>query len=321
MHATRTAPTGHAAPAVVEAGGWRPVAPATLLGSDEFLLAALREGRRLPAHVHDALAEFTVRPHRSGALLVRGVDFGDVPATPATPTADLDKDATSEFALLTIASVLGHPVGYLPEHGGDVVQNIVPVRASADRQVSTSSKIDLMFHTEAAFHPHRPRYLLLACLRGDADAHTTLSSILEVVDHLPESTVRTLRQPRFRTAIDESYLHGRQNRLGEPMAVLQGTVDEPTLVFDEDLMVGSDPEADEALRELGRAVRDHHTSVALEAGDVLVVDNFVAVHGRTPFSPRYDGTDRWLQRSMVVADLAPSASDRRGRIITTVFGD
>ena len=91
----------------------------------------------------------------------------------------------SEFTLLTIARRLGQPVGYEPEHGGDLVQNIVPTEAAVDRQVSTSSKVELMFHTEAAFHPHRPRYLLLLCLRGDPSAFTTLSSIFEVMPHLP----------------------------------------------------------------------------------------------------------------------------------------
>ena len=50
----------------------------------------------------------------------------------------------------------------------------------------------------------------------------------------------------------------------------------------------------------------------LEPGDLLVIDNNVAVHGRTPFVARFDGTDRWLQRTFVVADLAPSAADRDG---------
>jgi L-asparagine oxygenase len=89
--------------------------------------------------------------------------------------------------------------------------------------VSTSSKVQLMFHTEAAFHPHRPRYLLLLCLRGDESAVTTLSSIHEVLPHLaPATCVETLFQPRFRTAVDESYLHGRRNVLGAPMPVLSG---------------------------------------------------------------------------------------------------
>ena len=92
------------------------------------------------------------------------------------------------------------------------------------------------------------------------------------------------------------------------------------MVFDADLMVGIDEEADDALGTLADATAACHTSVALVAGDLLVVDNSVAVHGRTPFTARFDGTDRWLQRTFVVTDLAPSAADRRGRVITTHFG-
>jgi L-asparagine oxygenase len=92
------------------------------------------------------------------------------------------------------------------------------------------------------------------------------------------------------------------------------------MVFDADLMVGTDEEADEALRTLSAAVESQHTGVALQAGDLLVVDNNVAVHGRSPYQPRFDGYDRWLQRSMVVADLAASAGERNGRVIVTPFG-
>ena len=60
--------------------------------------------------------------------------------------------------------------------------------------------------------------------------------------------------------------------------------------------------------------------MVLEPGDLLVIDNNVAVHGRSPFTARFDGHDRWLQRSFVVADLAPSAGERNGRVITTEFG-
>ena len=67
-------------------------------------------------------------------------------------------------------------------------------------------------------------------------------------------------------------------------------------------------------------IAEVETSVVLEPGDLLVVDNNVAVHGRSPFTARFDGTDRWLQRSFVVADLAPSAGERDGRVITTQFG-
>ncbi len=315
------ASTDHALPPVVVHSGSSMVpVPGTDSCSERFVNAAGHANRQLPPEIHDTLVDFVDQPHRSGALLLKGMPIGTLPATPATPTAPADKDHTSEFTLLTVARRLGQPVGYEPEHGGDIIQNLVPVKGAETRQVSTSSRVELMFHTEAAFHPHRPRYLLLLCLRGDPAAVTTLSSIHEVLPHLPADVRSTLFQARFRTAVDESYLHGRQNVLGAPMSVLSGDRDLPTMVFDADLMVGMDEAADEALQTLSRAVESLRTGVALEAGDLLVVDNAVAVHGRSPYSPRFDGTDRWLQRAFVVSDLRPSAAERQGRVITTVFG-
>jgi alpha-ketoglutarate-dependent taurine dioxygenase len=93
------------------------------------------------------------------------------------------------------------------------------------------------------------------------------------------------------------------------------------MVFDEDLMVGTDVEAESALHALGAALAANHVAVALAASDLVILDNDVVVHGRSPFEARYDGTDRWVQRIMVVSDLAASADERVGRMITTVFGD
>jgi L-asparagine oxygenase len=306
--------------------------------TEEFIRAAGCASQDLSTDVRRSVKQFTVDAGRSGALLLKGVAVGQLPATPATPEAAAAlsegqvpsqscKTLQSEFALLAVAQLLGQPVGYLPELGGDVVQNILPVRASAQRQVSTSSKVELMFHTEAAFHPHRPRYLLLLCLKGDPNAATTLSSIREVIHLLDARTVEVLSEPRFRTAPDESYRSDPTGPrlLGAPIAVLSGHCGSPelsgalTLVFDADLMVGIDDEAQAALQTLAAAVAAHHTAVVLEAGDLLIIDNEVAVHGRSSFTPRFDGTDRWLQRTFVVADLEASEADRVGRIIATRF--
>lgn len=274
----------------------------------------------LPAALRHQLTSFATTPPPAGCMLISGLPVGDLPATPAEPTAQTDKSNATELRLLTLASVLGEAVGYQPEHGGDVVQNIVPVQASATSQTSTSSAVNLMFHTEAAFHPHRPRYLLLYCLRGDPAARTTFASIHSALAYLDPAVVEVLFQPRFRCAVDESYLHGRTNVLSAPMAVLTGTSADPTMVFDQDLMVGMDEEAEEALEILGQTLARHHDGVVLTPGDLLVIDNHLVVHGRSPFEARFDGTDRWLQRAFVVDDLAASAGERTGRVITTVFG-
>jgi L-asparagine oxygenase len=101
--------------------------------------------------------------------------------------------------------------------------------------------------------------------------------------------------------------------------VLRLTDDTTTMVYDADLTTGEDADAQRALDLLTSAAAAHHTTVVLRPGDLLVIDNHAAVHGRTAFTPRFDGTDRWLQRTFVVDDLAPSAAERTGRVITTEF--
>jgi L-asparagine oxygenase len=317
---TTSATTTHCAPATVDASGWAlQTAPSDHLDEDLVRLAALG-ARDLPFAVDDAIVQFASESHRCGALLIRDAPIGDLPPTPATPESPVDKDLATELTLLTVARRLGQPVGYVPEHGGRIVQNIVPTQSDADQQTSTSSRSNLMFHTETAFHPFRPRYLLLLCLRGDPAAHTTLVSVHELLDRLPDDIVETMFQPRFRTAVDASFLGGRSNELGTARPLITGTRDEPTFIFDADLTVAIDTEADDVLAHVRDLIEEIKTSVVLEPGDLLVVDNNIAVHGRSPFTARFDGFDRWLQRSFVITDLAPSAGQRTGRVITTEFG-
>jgi len=295
--------------------------PTGPVDSESFVRSAGYARRQLPEVVHDALVDFADQSPRSGYLLLRNIDIGDIPTTPSSPIEATSKTLHSEFVLLAVARCLGQPVGYRPEHNGSLVQNIVPVRGTEGSQISTSSRVELQFHTETAFHPFRPRYLLLLCLRGDPQAGTLVASIYDIVERLSPSDLEVLRQKRFRTAVDESFLNGAPSGLGEAQPILFGSESDWTFVYDADLMVGIDSAAQDVLERLALAVRKSSRSVVLDAGDLLVVDNNVAVHGRTPFVARFDGTDRWLQRTFVVSDLSPSAGDRVGRIITTTFDE
>lgn len=285
--------------------------------------ALVDEARRLaadlPAAVLEALHGLGDQEPRIGAVLVKGAPVGDVPTTPDSPTAPTTKDRTSELVLLAVGTVLGEPIGYAPEHGGSVVQNLLPTPDGALRQTSTSSAVDLEFHTETAFHPHRPHHLLLVCLKGDPSARTFLCSVTEVLPHLDAATIAQLRRPAFRMRVDESFGGTPDTPLGPPVAVLSEDLERPTLLFDADIMTAVDPAAAQALDRFRTVALETRLGVALEPGDLLVVDNHVAIHGRSAFGARFDGTDRWLQRAFVVDELAPSAADRVGRIIDVDF--
>ena len=272
---------------------------------------------QIDSGVTSNVAAFSRSRHSEGVLLCKGVEVGVVGPTPAGPRAPVSKDNVSERTLLSLASLLGRVAGYAPEHEGDVVQNIVPVKQLATEQSSTSSSVTLAFHTEAAFHPHKPRYLLLLCLRGDPQAATTYALLKDVLALLPDQARQDLSREEFTTGVDSSY-NPRPGAVSKPHSVLSsGNV--PVWCWDQELTQGTTPRAREALLDLAAAVGACSRAVVLEKGDLLILDNNSVVHGRSPFSPRFDGTDRWLQRSFVVPDLRAVGDDLSGNVITTSF--
>jgi L-asparagine oxygenase len=113
---------------------------------------------------------------------------------------------------------------------------------------------------------------------------------------LDADTVDVLRQQRFKTAVDESFLrscgYSEPIWIG-PIAVLAGGEKQPLLRADfaETRGMDDDETAAAALLALREAAVSVAVNVLLEAGDVLVVDNHHAFHGRTPFQARGDGHD------------------------------
>jgi L-asparagine oxygenase len=258
-----------------------------------------------------------------GGLLVRGMPVDALPPTPAVPgelgSARLRPAAT----LSVVAASLGDQYGFHGELGGQLVQDIVPVQGYESEQISVSSTTALFSHTETAFSEFRCDYLALLCLRTDHErrAGVTLHPVDALLPQLAPQTVAVLSEPRFRTRVDLSFrLSGSgEEEWVEPIRVLSGTADRPRIRFDVAETEGLDDEARRALGELTVAARAATRVVRLAVGDLLIIDNHRALHGRTAFVPRYDGRDRWLLRTFVTRDLASSWPGRAddGRIVTS----
>ena len=125
-------------------------------------------------------------------ILFKDLNIGDIPLTPVNLSTIPNTDEADE-AILFYAKRYGHPVGYLQEQDGKIVQNIFPIKKSAENQISSSSKAALELHTEAAFHPHLPDYLLLLCLRGDENAGTTYALLSDVLKDKQLFVVQDIR--------------------------------------------------------------------------------------------------------------------------------
>jgi L-asparagine oxygenase len=116
-----------------------------------------------------------------------------------------------------------------------------------------------------------------------------------------------LRQPLWFTGVDASFKIGGhaflEGDIRGPLPILGGAEDDPLIVFDQDLMRGETGEAHAMVGRIVDVYKKERASIVLEPGWILLVDNVRAVHGRSPFTPRWDAQDRFIVRSFAVRDL------------------
>lgn len=195
----------------------------------------------------------------------------------------------SELALLAVGSVLGTPIGYAVQRDGRIIHDLRPIREHAGEQLGTGS-VELTWHTEEAHTDLAPRFILLLCLRGDAEAATLVSRPRPEL--LPASLRARLEVADFEVGSDASHAAAS----GRRCAVLTPH----RLTLDPLFTRCADSAAQAAFDALSEQVDGYAQQVVLGRGDLMVIDNFVCAHARSAYSPRYDNGDRWLQRTVVL---------------------
>lgn len=206
-------------------------------------------------------------------------------------------------SLIVAAARSGRVYGYQQEQNGIPVQNLFPIRKNENSQISSSSNVDLELHTEAAFHPLRPDMVWLLCARGDENAGTVYVLLEDILEELSDEAIMLFHMPIFYTKVDESFLGPDQENKEIETAILY---DQSTrIVYDRALMSSHVEEARNALNYLEVAIEKCKRTIYLKTGNVLKIDNNNVIHGRTQFLPRYDGTDRWIKRAMVLTKPVP----------------
>lgn len=283
---------------------------------------------RMPPRLIRELREFRISEAAS-CLVVRGLPvdddrLGPTPLDWRRPPRE-PESAVHEVFLVLATAHLGDLFGWSTLQDGRLVHDVLPVPAHENDQ-SGHGTVELAWHTEDGFHPYRCDYLLLLGLRNHDAVPTMVSGVDEVT--LTDAQREVLGRPRFLIRPDTEHLkHARtltesrgsphvvqrMQEEPEPCAVLFGHPDQPYLRIDPAFMspLPGDPEAAAALDALTGELERNLVEVALDAGDLLVVDNYRAVHGRRAFQARFDGTDRWLKKAVVTRDLRKSRAHRR----------
>ena len=230
----------------------------------------------------------------------------NIPDTPPN-----NKHKTGEKTILAkiqalLVSFISNLVSYEAEGYGRIFQDIVPDVTMKNEQSSVGSNKELEIHTEQAFSKLKPDFLSLACVRGDKSALTYILPLNTILRYLDENDKKLLRIPLWKIGVDYSFKqHGNEfidgNERGPiPIININGEDTEadadPTLVFDQDLMIGVTEEANEIIKKITNIYYEHRIQHCLQPGEIMIINNNKALHGRSGFTPKYDGKDRFLIR-------------------------
>ncbi len=284
-----------------------------LLDDPEWVASARAMAPRLPERLRATLREYRHDPGPQGALLIRDLPFeaAEIPPTPSVAES-VERFATVPAAIQVLISLqLGEIGAYRSEKGGALVQNVVPVPGQETFQGNAGSTL-LEMHVENAFHESRPDYVGLMCLRNDHadEAKLRISCIRRALCLIDDKTDRLLHEPRFVTDPPPSF--GGRDDAPPPHAILTGDRADPNVQVDFTSTHPLDDEAADAMERLQHAFAEVGEEVLLQQGDLALVDNRLALHGRTSFVPRYDGRDRWLHRTFVHLDARRTRARRPG---------
>lgn len=283
----------------------------------------------LPPSLRQILLDFRNGLLRCGALLLTGfkVDDDRIGPSPQRWNCPWEAKETRREELYQglVSSAAGELISWATQEGGRMFRHIVPMREYERIQLGSSSRVRLDAHTEEAHSRFRPEILSLFCMRNIERSVTTVCQAAHVA--LPEALRAILFQPRFLIRPDLSHSvafperRPRAHRMErnevqygevEPCAVLTGAWSDPEIRIDPPYMsaLPGDHEAAAALQALWTRLEEELQPVILCPGDLLLVDNARAVHGRLPFDPLYSDRQRWLRRCQITTDLRRSREAR-----------
>lgn len=271
---------------------------------DLYLSLAKYASSKIPIRIKKILYEFRRKGTENGTLLFKNIPFDKNIKTPDNNSFHIGENTILSRIQAIINEYIGEMVGYESEGYGRLFQDMVPNKNLSNSQTSLGSKVELELHTEQAFSELRPDFLSLACLKGDSSAKTYYFHIDQIVRQMTNDEIDYLKKERWMIGVDESFvMNGCSSNLRGPLSIFTEKNDNYQLVFDQDLMIGNTDEATILLNKIIDLYYLYRKEVILNSGEILLLDNKKVVHGRSVFSPKFDGNDRFIIRSFVIKHL------------------
>ena len=268
----------------------------------------------IPEPIQERLTNFARNGSNSGFILFQNILEPNLPRTPPGNHYHVGETTILSKIQGVMMSKMCEMIAYEAEGYGKLYQDILPIYSMASVQTSVGSNTELEIHTEQAFSKLRPDIISLACLRGDINAFTYILPVNRIIKNITKKEMELLYQPLWKMGVDISFkLHGKEFMEGDirgPFAILNGSRNDPQLIFDQDLMFGITKESQKLIAKIVAIYYQHRITHNLKPGEIIFIDNRRAVHGRSSFSPNYDGYDRFLIRCFGTLDYEKSREAR-----------
>jgi len=287
---------------------------------------------KLAAAGATTLADVAAHAWSSPALHLRKVFVpGSLPETPLgfTPVPHC---AGTTIAMVTAISALAAlssaTISYGSENDGHLFVNLVVIPGEGD--IPQKSTRGMQGHTDGVSFPLRgytdpddpriapsPDFVGLCCLRNPDSVPTTVMPLAAVLEEMPPHLIEELRKPQYVIGSQRTFEDGMLKILGDEL-----TLDEAQLLFKVDNAdwirfshrttdpVDKDSAAQEAMDAFQKACRACVQDIALSPGDIVLVNNRIALHGRSPVGTAHGGETRWLLRTYGL-DTADVTTDQR----------
>jgi L-asparagine oxygenase len=287
--------------------------PATL--SATMGLAVQAELQRQGYALADVLANVLKAPccHLRGVfdasvLVETPLNFSPLPDTPST--------VMGRAAALAIHGLLRlETVSYGSENDGNLFVNLVAM--PGEGAVSEKSKARMRGHTDAVSFPFNgeddpeepriapsPDFVTLIGLRNPEAIPTRVMSLDDLLNRLPADDVDELKKAQFLIRAQRTFRRGTKKLLGEEHAVIDAPVLKDTArgtyvrySHSNVIPTEEDGAAARASARLEAACNESAVPVVINPGDVVLVNNRLALHGRAEVGDEVGGQSRWLLRT------------------------
>jgi L-asparagine oxygenase len=219
------------------------------------------------------------------------------------------------MAAIAVMAAINHQlVSYGSENGGASFVNLAVM--PGEGKTAEKSKVPMRGHTDAVSFPPRgqadpehqkiapsPDFVCLVGLKNPDLVETTVMPMPAILARLSRRSIDQLTLQQFQIRAQTTFLQGTKRILGEAhiadgVAVLYGIDGQLGVRYSHtNVLAEENADADAALQELQQACSECVEKGVVNPGDILLVNNRFALHGRSEVGKNYGGQSHRLLRT------------------------